>query len=192
MNIDERIAEYNRAFPKFQKLYNAGNRIEGVWFLGNDYKNTTRYYGAYPPQYLKRMGALFGDAKDVLHLFAGSLPASDNYKRVDINPLYGDITDDAHTLASIPNESFDLIYADPPYSIEDAEHYGTPMIKRKHVMQACWRVLKPNGWLVWLDQALPIFAKRAWHLGMAIGIVRSTNHRVRFAFGFQKVRSNET
>ncbi len=84
------------------------------------------------------------------------------------------------------SKSFDLILADPPYSIEDSEHYGTPMVRRNTVMKECASVLETGGFLVWLDQVLPMFSNRDWHLCGVIGIVRSTNHRFRVASFFRR------
>lgn len=98
---------------------------------------------------------------------------------------------------------FDLILADPPYSVEDCEHYGTPMVSRSKVIKECVRVLVPGGVMVWLDQVFPMFRKDELdligtiyaradlpegleHVG-EIGMVKSTNHRVRAVFMFQRV-----
>jgi hypothetical protein len=42
---------------------------------------------------------------------------------------------DAHTLAGVPVEDYDLILADPPYSAEDADRYGTPLVNRNKVVE---------------------------------------------------------
>jgi len=42
---------------------------------------------------------------------------------------------DAHTLEGVPVEEYDLILADPPYSAEDADHYGTPLVSRNKVVE---------------------------------------------------------
>jgi ubiquinone/menaquinone biosynthesis C-methylase UbiE len=81
-----------------------------------------------------------------------------------------------------------LVMADPPYSQSDAERYGTRMVDRRKVLREAARVTQPGGYLVWLDTVLPMFAKREWHWWGAIGIVRSSNHRVRFVFMFERVR----
>lgn len=189
----ERADLYIKAFPKFEPLQiTKSNRIEGIWCMGNNY-TTSGYYGAYPHGYLKRIMSMFPTAPEdkVLHLFGGSLPASDNYLRLDIRPeVAPDIIGDAHKLPEILQpQSFDIIFADPPYSAEDAEHYGTCMVKRKIVMQGCHHALKPGGWLLWLDQVLPIFSKQQWTWELAIGMIKSTNHRFRVITGFRK---NET
>ena len=187
----QRTQLYAKAFPKFEPLQvTKSNRIEGLWCMGNNY-TTSGYYGAYPHGYLPRIQSMFptetGDR--VLHLFGGSLPQSENYIRLDIRPeVNPDVVGDAHTLDKIfaPN-SFDIIFADPPYSAEDAEHYGTCMVKRRVVMAGCNYILRPGGWLIWLDQVLPIFSKEKWMWNLAIAMVKSTNHRVRLITGFQKV-----
>lgn len=123
----------------------------GVWMLGNNYKGSG-FYGAYPPQYVKRVMALFPDAKRVMHLFSGSLPPGD-YTRVDIGTnkrrdgtWYPDVVADANTLSrSVKRKHFDLIMADPPYTKADAARYGTPMIQRKKVLEQCSLVLRPGG-----------------------------------------------
>lgn len=88
----------------------------------------------------------------------------------DLDPTY---VDDAQTL-----EGYDLVLADPPYSGEDAEHYGTTIVKRNLVMDALQR-LWPGTHVVWLDQILPMYRKDVFAVEARIGIWRSTNHRIR-------------
>jgi len=160
--------------------------LSGIWVLGNDYRGSG-YYGAYPPNYLKRVMSMFPDAERVLHLFSGSLPPGP-YPRFDCRPDGADVVGNAHELSHhfVPGQ-FDLILADPPYSGEDSEHYGTPMIQRNKVLKECITILQPGGFVVWLDQVLPMFRKDSLHLCGAIGIVRSTNHRFRVAAFFRKL-----
>ena len=68
--------------------------------------------------------------------------------------------------------------ADPPYSVEDANHYQTTMVKRNVVMRALQR-LASGAHIVWLDQVLPMYRKDAFDLEAAIGMWKSTNHRFR-------------
>src|SRR4051812_6298826 len=59
--------------------------LYAIWIIGNDYRNPTKYYGAYPKGYLDRLMALFPDAtdgEDILHAFSGALPVG-NYLRCD-------------------------------------------------------------------------------------------------------------
>jgi 16S rRNA G966 N2-methylase RsmD len=98
---------------------------------------------------------------------------------VDINPgLNPTYLDDAQTLENVPLEKYDLVLADPPYSIEDAVRYQTTMIKRNKVMKALER-LPENAHVVWLDQVLPMYRKTAFSPEAVIGMWKSTNHRFR-------------
>lgn len=181
----QRAENYQKAFPKFPPLRYDDRWIDGVWVMGNNYKGSG-YYGAYPPSYLKRMASLFPDKKNILHLFSGSLPKGD-YIRFDVNPLLGDVCGNAENVDTYFLKKFDLVYADPPYSKEDAEKYGYPMPNRSKVLKAVHNILAPNGCVVWLDTVLPMFSKQDYHLFGLIAIVRSTNHRVRLASMFKKV-----
>jgi len=192
-SLQNRCEFYAKAFPwpppradQEEAVWLDGNRwLCGMWILGNEYRGTG-YYGSYPPNYLKRVLALFPDADRILHLFSGSLP-SGRYTRFDCRPG-ADVVGDAHELSKyFQGQGFDLILADPPYTDEDAGHYGSPMVNRNKVLAECAKVLEPGGFVVWLDQVLPIFRKDTFHLCGAIGIVRSTNHRFRVASIFRKL-----
>jgi len=179
----ERAELYHKAFPNFPPLRADGRWIDGMWVLGNNYRGSG-YYGSYPPQYLRRVMALFPDAERILHLFSGSLPPG-AYVRFDARG--GDVTGDAEQLSVHFHDRFDLILADPPYTAEDANYYGLPMVNRTKVLRECEAVLEHGGYIVWLDQVLPMFTKNQLHLCGLIGIVRSTNHRFRVASMFKKI-----
>ena len=183
----KRIEGYTNAFPKFPSPILENGRISGMWIMGNNY-TTSGYYGAYPHGYLARVMSMFPDAKRVLHVPSGSLPPG-NYVRIDSMPVCSpDILGDCHNLLALVGDSrFDLIMVDPPYSCEDAEHYGTPMIRRNALLESCLSVLQLGGWIVWLDQAFPMFSKSICSLALTIGMVKSTNHRFRVVLGFEKL-----
>lgn len=152
--------------------------------MGNNYQ-TSGYYGAYPHTYLERVMSMFPDAKSILHLFSGSMKPG-NYVRFDRNGN-GDIHGDAEKLSeSFPEQRFDLILADPPYSVEDCEHYGCAMVNRNRVISECVKVMEPGGFIVWLDQVLPMFRKDQLEMCGVIGMVKSTNHRFRVVTMFRK------
>lgn len=193
-----RDSKCGRKWPDSTPWVGLDDRLYGMWILGQDYRNKTPYYGAYPPNFLDRIFSIFPDAEDeeTLHLFSGSLPKGTPGRRVDINrKLKPDIVWDAHRLSACPvlRKGVKLIVADPPYSTEDATRYGTAMIKRKVVLEECAKILQPGGWVVWLDQAMPMFSKLrlSIRLAGAIGIIRSTNHRFRVVTFFQKVPQTE-
>lgn len=187
MTLKDRTELYNKTFPDFPGLIvGSDNRIQGMWIMGNNY-STKGDYGSYPHGYMKRISSLFPDIKDQLQLFSVNLPKSNDYIRFDIHPEYADIVGDANNLSDyFPNTMFDIIYADPPYSIEDSNHYGTPMVNRNKVLKECYKILKHNGFVVWLDQVLPMYKKTEFELVGVIGMVKSTNHRFRVITIFQK------
>jgi len=181
MSLQDRIDNYvlETEFPR-SLFVSADGRIVGTWIMGNDYRATTSLYGSYPAGYLRRIKALFPDKKSVLHLFSGSVDLSAfPGETVDINPATSPTyLDNAQTLLNVPLDKYDLILADPPYSVEDAEHYQTTMIKRNLVMRALQRT-HSGCHIVWLDQVLPMYRKDAFDLQAAIGMYKSTNHRFR-------------
>jgi hypothetical protein len=186
-SLVDRAGFYQNTFPKWPDPRADERWIDGMWVLGNDYRGSG-YYGAYPPNYLRRVMSMFPDAACVLHLFSGSLPQGP-YIRFDSNPDSGaEIVGDAHRLSEyVVSGMFDLILADPPYSSEDAEHYGTAMIKRNKVMSECAKIMPTGGYLVWLDQVLPMFRKSELNLCGLFGVVRSTNHRFRVSCWFKRL-----
>jgi hypothetical protein len=176
-----RIENYRRALGRSAYAAYDDGWAFGVWFLGNSWGVASGYYGGYPAGCLKRIRALFPDKRRVLHLFSG---------KVDLAALPGDTVDinaslcptfvaDAHTLTGVPVEDYDLILADPPYSEEDADHYGTPLVNRNKVVEVLSHRMQPGAHLAWLDQAQPMYAKARLKPEAAIGIVRSTMHRYR-------------
>jgi hypothetical protein len=190
MNVKERVDNYNKQSGFPESLFIAGDgRIVGTWVMGNNYQVKSEYYGGYPHGYLKRISLLFPDRRDVLHLFSGKVDTDIIAgKTVDLNPDNGaDYVTDAHNLSEIITEKFDLILADPPYSVEDCEHYGTVMIKRNVVLKESSKLLKTGGFIVWLDQVLPMYKKTELRTVGYIGMVKSTNHRFRVITIFQKV-----
>lgn len=181
MRWEDRINNYARetGFPKCL-FVGADNRVVGTWIMGNDYRVKSEYYGGYPAGYLRRVRSLFPDKTHVLHLFSGKVDLTAfPGDTVDINPEFKPTyIDDAQTLAGVPLETYDLVLADPPYSVEDTERYQTTMIKRNVVMRALQR-LSIGAHVVWLDQVLPMYRKDAFDQEAVIGMVKSTNHRFR-------------
>ena len=139
MNWQDRINNYIKITKFPLSLFIGGDgRVCGTWIMGNNYRVKSSYYGGYPAGYLKRIKALFPDKTNVLHLFSGKVDTTIfPGKTVDINVNNNpDYVDDAQSLLNVPLEDFDLVLADPPYSVEDCDHYQTTMIKRNKVMAA--------------------------------------------------------
>lgn len=182
-----RDSVYGKKFPASIPWAGPDGRLYGQWFIGNDYRNKSTLYGAYPARMLERLMVMYPDAERILHLFSGSLPKG-NYIRFDLHPdrdadVYGDAQELSRHFG--PN-SFDLVIADPPYSVQDAEKYKTPMPNRAKVTSEVFKVLAPSGQLIWLDQVFPMHRKAELQVCGMIGITRSTNHRYRNLVFFRK------
>lgn len=187
---ENRIHNYNEVTGYPQSLFiGSDGRVVGTWIMGNNYTVASNFYGGYPHGYLKRIAALFPDRKKVLHIFSGE---------VDLAAMPGDTVDidkerrptyvaDAHDLTKVPLHKYNLIMADPPYSVEDAEHYQTTMVKRNVVMRSLASGVTKGAFVVWLDQVLPMYRKTDWAIDAVIGMVKSTNHRFRVITIFRKL-----
>ncbi len=185
-----RIANYGKITGFPQSLFVAEDgRVVGTWIMGNDYRVKSGYYGGYPAGYLRRIAALFPDRKHVLHVFSG---------KVDVSAMPGDTVDvnedmeptwvaDAHDLSGVPLDRYDLVLADPPYSVEDAERYQTTMVQRNVVMRSLAAGMSEDARVVWLDQVLPMYRKDEWAIEAVIGMVKSTNHRFRVITVFRRL-----
>ncbi len=189
MQWQDRIDSYvaQTKFPRSLFVAEDG-RVVGTWIMGNDYRVKSAYYGGYPAGYLRRVRALFPDKRRALHLFSGKVDlAAFPGDTVDLNPAMNPtFVDDAQTLANVPLGGYDLVLADPPYSVEDCEHYGTSMVKRNTVLRALAR-LPADAHVVWLDQVLPMYRKDTFAIEATIGMWKSTNHRFRGITVFRRL-----
>jgi len=151
--------------------------------IGNNYKRKHGYYGEYPPSYIRRVKSLFPSHKRVLHLFSGKVQDDTT---MDINPeLNPSIIGEACMVHKyFDRGDFDLIMADPPYSAKDAEQYGTKSPNKAAVMRSVYRVISPDGVLIWLDTSRPIYKKEQWKLSGVIALDCGTNRRLRGVFIF--------
>ncbi len=207
MELAERAERYRTTFPDYPPIIHDKGWLYGVWMIGANYKRTNNRYGAYPPSYLRRVHSMFPDAGKVLHLFSGGLKLQDA-----INAAFSDrdfIAHQGHAMELVdchgPDEGcyptwqsnvlelpfeweqrFDLVLADPPYSKEDAAKYGDKTVPSSQVFSQAWHVARPGAFMVWLDQKLPMYQKKLWRLCGTIGLVRSTNHRMRLVSIFER------
>lgn len=181
---------YEKAFPdKPESLIAAPYRLDGVWQIGNDYRNRSDYYGAFPASFLRRVDAVFPDAERTLMLFSGSVARACEHVTFDINPkLKPDVVGNAEEVhRHFPRGHFDFVVADPPYSAVHALRYGTRMPNRLKVMRSVAQILQPGGFLVWLDTKWPMHRKTELRFCGVISVIRSTNHDIRGTFLFQRV-----
>lgn len=189
MNLQQRIDNYCKSTGYPRSLFiSEDGRLVGTWIMGNAYGVQSGYYGGYPHGYLKRVKALFPEKDNCLHLFSGRVdqsawPGDTVDLNTDMEPTF---LDDAQSLNEVPLEDYDIVLADPPYSVEDAEHYQPTMVKRNKVMKALSRC-NSGTHVVWLDQVLPMYRKDTWKIIGVIGMVKSTNHRFRVITIFERL-----
>jgi hypothetical protein len=157
--------------------------------MGNDYRVKSGSYGGYPAGYLKRVAAHFPDRNSVLHVFSGKMDlAAMPGDTVDSNPTTAPtFVADAHDLSDVPLAKYDLVQADPAYSIEHAERYQTTMVQRNVVMWSLAMGMASGARVVWLDQVLPMYRRDQWSMEAHIGMVKSTNHRLRVVTVFRRL-----
>lgn len=193
------VENYNKILGKKAPLgFIDSNNLEIFKVMpGNDYRNKTTYHGAYPRTLLERYEAMYPTKdKKLLHLFSGSLPKSELYIRVDAYVEDTDIKCNAEELSKkIKPKSYDIIYADPPYSLDDLNKYeeinkvskSTKFLDRKKVLLECSKILKDDGLIFWLDcVSINHLEIKEFKLIGYISIIRSTNHRFRMVSIFQK------
>lgn len=174
-----------------------GRIVTATWFTGNDYRNRSKLYGAYPPQFMPRVIELFpwNPTEHVIHLFAGSVKERPGEIRFDSSDQFSPtiVGNAEHLSAELRSVGYaktamwDLILADPPYSPEDAKRYGVKMPNVRKVLHECARVLATGGYLGWMSTTWPMFSKKELSLVGHVTIIRSTNHRTRSWFVFRKV-----
>lgn len=146
------------------------------------------YYGGYPGDYLKRIRALFPDARRVLHVFSGMvdltiMPGDTLDLRPELKPTF---CTSAETMQGVPLDEYDLVVADPPYSAPDAAKYHTPMPVAGRVMRAL-EGLPVGARVVWLDERVPRSSKTAFAHEGIIGLSTSAGHRFRVTSIFLRV-----
>lgn len=187
MELVERVELYNKAFPKYPKLFYDKGWLIGCWNIGACYKSENGYYGEFPRGYLARLMSLFPDKQNILHIFSGSLKPG-NYTRVDSNPLVNpDIVANAEELSKSVKPGFDLIISDPPYQPADSAIYKCKHPNKRLVMSECAKLVTSGAHLCWLDERLPMYRKTEWRRVGEIMLTRSTNHRIRATFIFERV-----
>ena len=187
ITINERIANYHKACPKYPPLYKVNKRLEGVWYIGKTLFRKAEYYGEYPGNYLTRVHSLFPDCKKILHLFSGKVKEKGAIS-FDINlELKPDVCGDVMQIDKIfSQDNFDLIIADPPYETEDFKRYGATPFDRREVLRKVHPILTNGGFLVWLDLMIPPFSNKLWDMVGLILIATGTNCRFRGVSILQK------
>lgn len=144
-----------------------------------------KYVGGFPLHFEQKLWKLLGKPQNVLHPFGG-LAEIGHF--VDLNPTTSPTwVGDAHNLDFIPDEAYDLVVLDPPYSAEESEQmYGTPPPRWGEYTAEAVRVCKVGGHVaVYLDKqpARPEGTK----LVHRICVLTRTWHHARVCFVFEKL-----
>lgn len=179
------VPALNAAMPRYPVTVADKGWTYGVWYCPTAWMRS-HFYGQYPLTYLKRVLALFPEAKDILHCPSGTVTGPG--MTVD---LIRDEQRKPQVLANaerlpFPDASFDLYLSDPPYSPKDSEKYGCPPFRPKVAMQGALRVLKPGGYHCLLNTRYPSFRRKDWNFVGLIGVVTGANRVVRLLSIFQR------
>lgn len=111
--------------------------------------------------------------------------------RVDLKEeVKPDLVCDIHKLSESlnPENKYDLIIADPPYSTEEAkEIYNTPPLKYKVWTKECLKFLKPNGlFMVYHKYVMPNPNPEEFEVVKRIFIGNRTMHLPRVCIVFRR------
>jgi hypothetical protein len=83
--------------------------------------------------------------------------------------------------------TIDLVIADPPYDKSDFQKYGVKPFNKNWVIRELGHIMKSGSFLAWLDTRIPMYSKKTWQLLRYIGVIVSTNHRIRCLSVYQKL-----
>lgn len=165
--------------------------VYGVWYCGTSFTKA-EMYGQHPPTYLKRLKALFPNERVWLHAPSGILPHGEIdgcvHHTVDLVSRKEGTPEFLCDVSELPfrDESIDIVETDPPYSVEDSKKYGLGKYPRYKARDEFWRVLKPGGYLCWLDVRYPAYRRKDWGLVGLVGIVTGFERQTRILSIFQK------
>lgn len=122
----------------------------------------------------------------VLNIFCGM--NSEGF-RVDLNSsVKPDLVCDAHKIDKCLQRKFKIIFADPPYSTEEARDlYGMPKLSYKKWTAACEKLLEPGGLLiVYHKYVMPNPNPDKFEVAKRVFIGNRTYHLPRVAIYFRK------
>lgn len=179
------VENLNRTFPKYPVTIQDKGWIYGVWYCPTAWMKS-HFYGQFPLTFLKRVLALFPDAKEILQCPCGTITGPG--VTVDImqdEKRKPQIIASADKLP-FADESFDLYISDPPYSHADSKKYGCKPYPNKGAMAEALRVLKHGGYYALLHTRYPSFKRGSWNFVGLIGIVTGANRTIRLLSIFQK------
>jgi SAM-dependent methyltransferase len=84
-----------------------------------------------------------------------------------------------------PDNAFDLVLSDPPYTEEDSRLYGCAKFPEKKFMSECRRTLRPGGYLGFLAYHYPSYRRSEWRLRGLFAVVTGFSRRTRMFSVFE-------
>jgi hypothetical protein len=192
----ERVASFQQRFPKYPGIFEDKGWLYGVWYCSTAFKKS-EMYGEHPGNYRNRVIALFPECKEWLHAPGGIVPHGmidgRHHVTVDLVSRKEGFPSIIANVTKMPfkDESFDIVESDPPYGQKHCQVYGTPKYQRYKAMDEFWRVLKPGGYLVWLDTRYPAFKRGRWKQVGLIGVVTGFERLTRICAIYKKTNGEE-
>ena len=150
-----------------------------------------QYRGIYPGKFIERVNQIIPmNDKLILHQFGGTTKQDNFNHTVDINPeMKPTYLTDARDLKLIPDNTYDIVLADPPYDSENINYseklYGCKPVKPYSFVKEGVRVLKPGGYYCILHQLVYKKPNGCERVGV-IAITTGPNMRIRVLNIFQK------
>lgn len=175
--------------------------ITDVWILA---RPKVKYYGAYPNGFLERARALLGVTPfdPVLHVCGGrarEYPAKPRGfgpldKTLDLDAtLQPDFvqaaTDELPWLPCTPPALWPALIADPPYTADDAAHYGpgpSAFPGANRILKNMLAVVRPGGRVGMLHYVLPQPPREGVRFVACVGVIVGFNNRMRVFSVFER------
>ncbi len=138
--------------PVIPKGPNPKHYYKDIWCLAHA---DNGYPGAFPKGLMNLFLRRWNGIRKLM-LFSGSF-RNKGWTTVDVNPdLHPKYLLNAEQLPEDWTEKFDLVFADPPYSEQEAEEmYGLPYFNLVKVVNEMARVTSPGGHMALLHRLVP-------------------------------------
>ncbi len=129
-----------------------------VWCLGPQISVGSNCPGQFPKGFMPRVMRLWGRGKrDRLMMFSGAFDEP-GWVTIDIRPEVSPMIVGNCEFLPFPDQSFDLVIMDPPYSAEEAKRlYGLKYVRLGAALNEAARVLRPGGILCCLHRIVPYY-----------------------------------